>query len=293
MESQAQTQEKIATAKATTLDALSRLKTGEAKRDQVVKVSPAKLRLKTGFNVRYAGLSESEYWAQPHVVDYVESLAQSYIKGEHVPNMVGNFNVEDQMVDITDGAHRFKGLELALERGADVRFVKIDQCPADEAIQNKLMFKTGNSLKLSAVSKAEIVKRFENWGYEAKEIAEKLDISLPQVYQLLKVYELPLAQKRLIQLGKLTVNKALTPPEQIEKVAKRKANRQTTNTMMDHLIASEKVEIENGFAKVSIPLELWEAFKLAQIQKEEEKNLDDAVKAFEEKQENLPLEQVA
>lgn len=277
----------------TTLDALSRLKTGEAKRDQVVKIAPHMLRLKADFNVRYAGFTEAEYWAQPHIEEYVESLAQSYLKGDHVPNMVGSFSAKDQLVDITDGAHRYKGLMRALERGAKILYVKIDQCSADDAIQNKLMFKTGNSLKLSAVSKAEIVKRFETWGFEPKQIAEELSIPLHQVYQLLKIYNLPLEKKRLIQLGKLTINRALTPAEEIEKNAKRKANRVATNKVMDALIATEKVEIEGNMAKICIPLDLWEAFLLAQADKKEEQVLDMAVKEFKEKQENLPFESVA
>jgi len=278
---------------ATTLDALSRQKTGEAKRDQVIKIKPEVLMIEDGFNVRGVGMSEDEYWNLPHVVEHVESIALAYTNGEYVPAIVVKWDAEKQRALIRDGHHRYRALMLSIERGAPIQFIKVEQISGDESNQQLLMFKSGNSLELTPVEKAEIIHRLISYGFEPQQIADKIGKSITYVSHMLKVYDLPIAKKRLIQQGKLTVNKALTPPADLEKVAKRKANRQATNKMMDHLIASEKVEIEDGIAKVSIPLELWEAFKLAQIQNKEEQDLEEAVKAFEEKQEHLPLGNIA
>lgn len=268
----------------TTLDALSRLKTGEAKRDQIMKIQPSLLEVESGFNVRGIGMSEEEYWSQPHVVEHVENLALAYKNGEQVPNIVVKFSVEKQRALIRDGHHRHRGLLLAIERGAPIQYIKVDVLSGDESKQQLLMLKSGNSLQLSAVEKAEIMHRLRSYGFDTNQIAEMIGKSVTHVTHLLKVYDLPIETKRLIQQGKLSINSALTPKAEKEKVAKRKANRKATNSIIDLLIATEEVSIEENMAQISIPLELWEAFKKSQLETVEAKAMKDAEKEFNEKQ---------
>lgn len=278
---------------ATTLDALSRQKTGEAKRDQVIKIQPSVLAVEDGFNVRGIGMSEEEYWGQEHVVAHVESIALAYTNGEYVPPIVVKWDSVKQRAVIRDGHHRHKALMLSIERGAPIQYIKVEQISGDESAQQLLMFKSGNSLELSAVEKAEIIHRLVAYGFEPQAIADKIGKSITYVSYMLKVFDLPIEKKRLIQQGKLTVNAALKTPEEKATVAKRKANRVATNKIVDLLLDSKDVEVDESAntVKVSIPMADWLAFKESQAKHAEGEKIEDAVKAFEENQQQLPLPQ--
>lgn len=273
----------------TTLDALSR-QTDQAKRDQIIKVKPSVLAVEDGFNVRGVGMSSAEYWAQEHVVEHVNNIALSYKNGEHVPPLVVRFDKNTQKALIRDGHHRHRAIVQLLEEGVDIQFVKVMELAGDESSQQLLMLKSGNSLELSAVEKAEILHRLHAYGYEPQQIADKIGKSITYVQYMLKVYDLPIETKRLIQQGKLTVNKALTPDTEKAKTVNRKANRKAVNKVIDQLLTIKDVEVdeENNEVNIKLPLELWEAFVKAQAEIQGEPTEEE--KEFLENQGRLALE---
>lgn len=275
---------------ATTLDALARQKTGEVKRDQIIKVRPSMLAVESGFNVRGIGLDETEYWNLPHVVEHVNSIALAYKNGEHVPPIVVKFDKASQKALIRDGHHRKAALDKLQAEGIEIQYVKVMELSGDESSQQLLMLKSGNSLELSAVEKAEILHRLHSYGFEPQQIADKIGKSITYVQYMLKVYDLPIETKRQIQQGKLTVNKALTPESEKNKTVNRKANRKAVNKVIDQLLTIKEVEIDtaNNSVKIELPLEMWEAFVKAQA---EAKGESPEEKAFLENQCKLDLDE--
>lgn len=274
-----------------TLDAFAR-STDEAKRDQVIKVRPDVLMIQEGFNVRGVGMSADEYWNQEKVIQHIENLCLAYTNGEYVPPIVVKFDAEKQKAVVKDGHHRYKALMLAIERGAPIQYVKVEQIQGDESNQQLLMLKSSNSLELTPVEKAEIIHRLSTYGFEPEQIATKIGKSITYVSYMLKVYNLPLETKRLIQQGKLTVNSALEPKERKLLNKDRKANRKVINKVIDELLVSKSVEVntEANTVKIEIPLELWEKFKVAQAENKGATAEDEAEKAFLENQGTLPLD---
>src|SRR5690606_4805260 len=106
------------------------------------------------------------------------------------------------------------------------------------------------------------------------------------------VYDLSIEDKRAIQQGKLTVNRALQPKESKLLTKERKANRKIINKVIDELLVAKSVEVnaDDNTVKIEIPLELWEKFKKAQAENKGESVEDDEEKAFLENQGKLPLD---
>lgn len=265
--------------------------TSAKRRDQVL-IKPSMLRPETGFNVRGVGMSEEEYWEQEHVVQHVRNIANAYIAGEYVPPIVVKFSSDEDVAYVRDGHHRLKGLTLAISEGHEIEYVAVAECRGDEAAQQLLMLNSSNTLSLTAVERAEIYNRLYNYGFDANEIAEKVGKSVPHVNTLLRVYDLPIQTKKLIQQGKLSVNAALTPKEEKERIVKRKQNKKATNAMMDALLAVEtqQVTIENGKATIQIDEKVWNEFMRMQIEAKLEAEAEKAEQEFKDKQSTLGLD---
>lgn len=273
----------------TTLDALSR-QTDLAKRGQIIKVKPDVLMVEEGFNVRGVGFSQDEYWSQPHVVEHVNNLALAYKNGEYVPPIVVKFDKNTLKAVIRDGHHRWAAISQLLADGVEIQYVTVMELAGDESSQQLLMLKSGNSLELTPVEKAEILHRLHTYGFEPQQIADKIGKSITYVQYMLKVYDLPIEQKRLIQQGKLTVNKALTPASEKAKTVNRKANRKAVNKVIDKLLEIKQVEVDaENNAVIKIPMEMWEAFLQAQAEMKGEPTEEE--KFFMENQCDLPLEE--
>lgn len=225
------------------------------RRDQIM-VSPSVIVFEKGFNVRGIALTESEYWAQEQVIEHIDSIAQAYVAGDYVPPLVVQFRKDDQKAVVRDGHHRFKALLLAIERGADIRFVNVTEFKGDEQKQQLLMLKSSNSIQLSAVERAEIYNRLYVWGSNYEEIADMVGMSVAHVIQYMKIYNLPIEKKKLLQLGKLSVNAALNSSKKPKEFTPpKKAVKQAID-----LIANAKVTGKGDTVSVEIPKDLWEQF---------------------------------
>lgn len=224
------------------------------RRDQIM-VSPSVITVEQGFNVRGVALSEEEYWAQDKVIEHINSIAKAYTDGDYVPPLVVQFRKEDQKAVVRDGHHRYKALLQAIEEGAEIRFVNVTEFKGDEQKQQLLMLTSNNSIKLSPVERAEIYNRLYEWGDNYEEIAQKVGMSPAHVIQYMKIYNLPLETKKLLQLGKLSVNAALNPKKDRPFTPPKKAVKKVID-----IVASAKVTGKGDTVKVEIPKELWEQF---------------------------------
>lgn len=239
--------------KASSLSQLSKINKESVKRRDQLMVSPDVIAVEKGFNVRGLGMTEDEYWAQEKVQAHIEGISQAYENGDYVPPIVVIFRQEDQKAVIRDGHHRFKALLAAIERGAAIKFVNVTEFKGDEEKQQLLMLKSSNSLSLTPVEKAEIYHKLYAWGHDIESIAKEINMSVAHVYQYLKIYELPIDKKRLLQQGKMTVNTALNG----EKPKKFNPPKKAVNSVLD-IVASAEVNNDSDSVTVSIPKELWE-----------------------------------
>jgi hypothetical protein len=240
--------------KATSLIQMSRLNKESVKRRDQLMVSPEVLAVQAGFNVRGVAMSEDEYWGQEAVQAHIYGISLAYESGDYVPPLVVQFRQEDQKAVIRDGHHRYKAILMAVDRGAEIKFVNVIEFKGDEKKQQLLMLKSSNSLSLSPVERAEIYHRLYTWGNDADEIAQEVNMSVGHVYQYLKLYDLPLEKKKLIQLGKLSVNAALNEAKGPKKFAPPK---KAVKAVLD-IVTSSVVSEEGDSVTVQIPKELWQ-----------------------------------
>lgn len=239
--------------RASSLAQLSKINKESVKRRDQLMVSPDVIAVESGFNVRGFGMTEAEYWAQEKVQVHIDSISQAYENGDYVPPIVVMFRQEDQKAIIRDGHHRFKALLAAIERGCSIKYVNVTEFKGDEQKQQLLMLKSSNSLSLTPVEKAEIYHKLYVWGHDAESIAREVNMSVAHVYQYLKIYELPLEKKRLLQQGKITVNTALNG----EKPKKFTPPKKVISSVLD-LVANAEINQDGESVTVSIPKELWQ-----------------------------------
>lgn len=241
------------TKKVTSLIQLSKVDKESVKRRDQLMVTPDVITVESGFNVRGFGMSESEYWAQEKVKSHIEGISQAYENGDYVPPIVVMFRQEDQKAVIRDGHHRFKALQAAIDRGCAIKYVNVTEFKGDEQKQQLLMLKSSNSLSLTPVEKAEIYHKLYMWGHDTESIAKEVNMSVAHVYQYLKIYELPMEKKRLLQQKKITVNTALNG----EKPKKFTPPKKAVDSVLD-IVANSEISEDSDQVTVSIPRELWE-----------------------------------
>lgn len=244
---------KMTDKKATSIDQLSRMDKESVKTKKSFILDVDKLFLSKDYNIRYAGLGYDEYWAQPHVKEYVSKLAKDYSEGDIFPPIVVKFDVHTQKAMIIDGAHRYMAiLEANAYLGAEIIRHAVTESKGDESKNILTMINTGQRLDVSAVEIADGISRLEAFGFTVEEIAGKVGKTVQYVYYMKKVNDLPIETKRLIRQKKLTVSKALSE----DKPKKYTPPKKTINKILD-IVAEAQPEINGDSVNVSIPLELY------------------------------------
>lgn len=274
-------------AKYSTLSAFARANKEDATRRDDFWLSPSRIEIEAGYNVRGAGMDSGEYWEQPEVIEHIEKLAQAYERGDAIPPIKGKFDKETQTLKIRDGEHRYRGLMIAISRGAEIPKVRVEEVSGDEINQQVVMLTSSETRPLTPIERAELYVRLYNRGLGYDQIALKVSTSTAHVKQYIEeVYNLPFELKRQIAMGKLTVNKALTPVAKLEKAKIMKSNKATVKKVFETLlqVKSDQVEIVDGKANIQIPAELWE-----QILKIQTTDHLDREEEFKQNQVDLPL----
>jgi hypothetical protein len=177
-----------------------------AKRGNSFQVIPSAIMRQDGFNVRDA--FDPDYWERPETIEYIEGFAQSYLTGNRfvLPIVV---QVINGVPYIRDGEHRYRGLMLAIERGAKYEFITVLESAGDEADQAMLLLDSNNGLKVNAVGTAVVYGRLRSYGWSVEQIATKRNKSPAHVYQHLTVLDMPLELKRMIQNDEVRASDAI------------------------------------------------------------------------------------
>lgn len=246
--------------KATSLANMAKFKIGNVSRRDKMLIPISMLTIEKGFNVRGIGLNEDEYWSQDHIQEHITNISYAYENGEYVPPIVVKFRPDDCMAVIRDGHHRYKALLLAVERGAGIEKVEVTEIKGDETTQQLLMLQSANQLELSPVEKAEIIHRLYTYGLEPQAIADKIRKSITYVNDMLKIYDLPLSEKRKIQMKEVSYSTAISKKraENPEKVKRTVPPKKVVHEFMDILSGFKNSPVIDGKINVEIPVELLE-----------------------------------
>lgn len=163
------------------------------------------LQEEAGFNVR--DTFDPNYWDRPEVKAHIEGFAQSYQLGRTVPPMT--VKVKDGVPYIRAGAHRLRGLKLAIENGAQIKKIAVVEVGGDEIEENLLLINENEGRPLTPLALAVIYGRFAAWGWKNETIAKEVNKTSEHVRQTVKLLELPLALKQKINENLISASYAL------------------------------------------------------------------------------------
>jgi len=192
------------------IDSLSKLRNvaekGEIKRSDSFKVRYSALRIKPGHNVRGIYLSQDEYWKSEEVQEYIKALAYSYAHKIKVPAL--SVTVEDGVVWINNGEHRYRAIALAKELyGVDVEYVGV--------VEDDDQLTSNSARNHTPIEMAVLYDRYNTEkGLSVQEIAERAGKSVPHVYKYLtavRKWDAELLAK--VQTGELSFTAAQTQYE--------------------------------------------------------------------------------
>jgi len=157
-------------------------------RKDLMQVSPMKCVIKEGFNVR---------------VDYgdIEALKNSIIAiGMQVPLKAKKVRGEDKW-EVVDGHRRLMALQMAISEGHDIDFVDVSIFVGDDNERVISMLSTGVGQKsLNEIEQSDAVGRLLG-KIKPEVIAVNMGKSIPHVYYLIKLNELPEKYKAKIREG--------------------------------------------------------------------------------------------
>ncbi|VVE36101.1 hypothetical protein PTE31013_03931 [Pandoraea terrigena] len=146
---------------------------------------------------------------------HVDYLAQSILENgfyqdKPLAGYVGNVDGKN-VIYLTDGYSRFKGIARANKQGASITTVPMVFKSAATSIEDlTVALVTSNEGKpLTPFEKGIVCKRLEGYGMERTEIAKRLKISSVYVGQLLTLMGAPKEIRMLVQAGKLSAENAL------------------------------------------------------------------------------------
>jgi hypothetical protein len=158
------------------------------------KVDPLLLLEEEGYNAR--GAFAVDYWNRPDVLDHIRGFAESYKAGRSVPPIT--VEVRDGDIYVRDGAHRRRGLLLALQEGAQIELVEVVESKGDEVEQAKLVLTANDGRPLTRLERAVQYGKFEKWGWSIGAIAKEFNRTHEHVRSTLPLLDLPFELKQMI-----------------------------------------------------------------------------------------------
>lgn len=158
------------------------------------RVDPLVLREEEGFNAR--GSFAVDYWNRPDVIAYIRGFAESYKIGRFVPPIV--VEVRDGEIYVRDGAHRYRGMILALEEGAKLDLVDVAEQKGDEVEQARLVLTANDGRPLTRLDRAVQYGKFIRWGWSISKIAAEFNKTHEHVRTTLPLLDLPYELKQMI-----------------------------------------------------------------------------------------------
>ena len=159
-----------------------------------------------GFNVR---VKDAEYHA--HIRSLANSMkTEGYLREHPVAGYVAKEG-DDQVVYYYDGHCRLAAVELANSEGAEIEQVPVTVNQSGMSMEDMIVvLARGNSGKrLSVYETALVCKRLIRYGLPEEKIAERLDITLQYVKNLLSLMSAPVELRQMVMDSKVSATVAI------------------------------------------------------------------------------------
>lgn len=155
----------------------------------IMKVDPQNLIIRDDFNVR-------------RDMGDLNALMQSILSsGLQVPLKAKKI-AGTEKYEVVDGHRRMCAILMAIEQGYEILYVDVMTFSGNDEEQVMSMLVTGTGQKpLTEIEQAEAINRLTGFGHRVEDIAKKMGRSLPHVYYLVKLSNLPTKVKNLIAEG--------------------------------------------------------------------------------------------
>ena len=161
-------------------------------------IDPRNIIVEEGFNVRTD-------------MGDIDALSQSIVEvGQLEPITVCKQRGTDKYI-LTDGHRRMAAILQAIENGKEIPYVRAIVSTGNVEDRIFAMVITGIGKKaLNSLEEGEAYKRLKAYGYDVKTIASKVGKSLPHIYNMLKLADVPQLVKRHISDGNISGNTVVT-----------------------------------------------------------------------------------
>jgi ParB family chromosome partitioning protein len=166
----------------------------KTKKTDILSVDPRNIVIKEGFNVRQD-------------MGDLEALMYSLVEsGQQVPIKCAKVRGEEKY-ELIEGHRRIMAINMALERGLEFPYVKVEMFSGSDEDRLFTMLITGTGQKqLTELEQAEGFKRLINFGYKKDDIAKKVGLSPAQVYNMIQLANVPQKIKIRIAENKISGN---------------------------------------------------------------------------------------
>jgi ParB family chromosome partitioning protein len=170
----------------------------KTKKTDLLMIDPRNIVVEEGFNVRTD-------------MGDIDALSQSIVEvGQLEPITVCKQRGTDKYI-LTDGHRRMAAILKAIENGKEIPYVRAIVSTGNVEDRIFAMVITGIGKKpLNSLEEGEAYKRLKAYGYDVKTIASKVGKSLPHIYNMLKLADVPQLVKQHISDGNISGNTVVT-----------------------------------------------------------------------------------
>lgn len=183
----------------------------EASSSDLWMVPMSEIRVIEGFNVR-----KHNDGYKAHIRALADSIkANGFYRNKALAGYVAKETAEDgsttNVIYITDGHSRLAAAHLAAEEGADLSLLPVVVAPKGTSTEDlTVSLVTQNSGRpLEPLEVAEVCKRLVGFGWEEKQIAERLGFSKNHVTNLLALIAGPAPLRKMVEKGQVSATLAI------------------------------------------------------------------------------------
>lgn len=159
-----------------------------------------------GFNVR---TQDADYKA--HIRAIADSIkANGFYKNQPLGVFVRLVDGKNQIC-VTEGHSRHAAALLAIEEGEPIERLPVVNAPAGTTLEDLTvkLVTSNNGKPLTRLETAAVVKKLAGFGWEQKEIGEKLGMTVATVDALLTLAGAPAAVRKLVANGEVSATNAI------------------------------------------------------------------------------------
>lgn len=172
-----------------------------AKSRDLWQVPVGQIKVLKGFNVR-----EKDDAYHAHIKALAKSIEmEGFFQDKPLAGYVAK-EADGDVIYLTDGHCRYEAVQQAITDGATIEslpvVVKPNSCSLEDLTVALVVSNTGKPL--TPYETGVVVKRLQGFGWDSEKVAERLQLSVQYVDQLLTLMGAPLEIRRMVQAGQVS-----------------------------------------------------------------------------------------